>query len=158
MPTTGIFTALAVCQTILTATGNTAGPESPPTLFLSIGRRVFMSMRIPSSVLISESASAPAASTALAMSVMLVTFGESFTISGLSGSSFFTAAVTAAATLQSVPKAAPPCFTFGQLMFSSTISTAEGFISEASSAHSSIEAPAMFAIMRVSLVSRLGSS
>ena len=68
------------------------------------------------------------------------------------------AAVTAAATLQSVPKAAPPCLTFGQLMFSSTMSTADGSMSAASSAHSSTVAPAMFAITRISFVSRFGSS
>lgn len=53
-----------------------------------------MSIRIPRSVFIRETASAPFASTDFAMSTMLVTFGESFTIRGFSVTSL-TAFVTA---------------------------------------------------------------
>ena len=116
-----------------------------------------MSILMPSSVFISEIASAPFASTLFAMSVMLVTFGDSFTISGFVVASL-TALVTCPATVQSVPKAAPPAFTFGQEMFSSIRSTALPSSIAASSAHSSTVAPAMFAIMRVSLVTRFGIS
>ena len=44
------------------------------------GLRFSASMAIPSIVLINETESAPSASTALAISVMSVTLGESFTI------------------------------------------------------------------------------
>ena len=116
-----------------------------------------MSIRIPRSVFIRETASAPFASTDFAMSTMLVTFGVSFTIRGFSVTSF-TAFVTAPATLQSVPKAAPPCFTLGQDMLSSIMSTAVPLSFSASSAHSSIVEPAMLAIILVSFVTRFGSS
>ena len=82
IPIIGILTALETCQTILTATGNTAGPLIPPVLLRIIGRFVFMSILIPVSVLIIEIASAPFASADLAISAISVTFGLSFTISG----------------------------------------------------------------------------
>lgn len=82
IPITGILTAFATCHTILTATGNTAGPESPPTLLCRIGRLVLISILIPSRVFISETLSAPSASTAFAISVIFVTLGVSFTITG----------------------------------------------------------------------------
>ena len=82
-PTTGILTALATCQTILTATGLTAGPLSPPVPMLNLRQRFSMSMDVPISVFISDTLSAPSASTARANYVMSVTFGDSFTISVL---------------------------------------------------------------------------
>ena len=126
MPTTGMDTRLYTSRTIRTATGNTAGPDSPPVLLRKIGRRVRMSMRIPVRVLISDTASAPASSTAAAMSPMFVTFGVSFTISGLRQCAR-TALVTAAALSHEVPNPTPPCFTLGQEMFISTISTSVSF-------------------------------
>ena len=78
-----MLTAFATCQTIRTATGKMAGPERPPVLFLRTGRRVLMSIRIPRRVLISETASAPSASTAFAIATISVTLGLSLTISGL---------------------------------------------------------------------------
>jgi len=113
MPTTGIFTACATCQTILRATGLTAGPDNPPTILASFGRLVLVSMAMPRSVLISETASAPPASTALAMTVISVTLGESLTISGRSVTAR-TASVTFCAIFGSVPKATPPFLTLGQ--------------------------------------------
>lgn len=95
-PITGISTALHTCHTILTATGRTAGPDNPPVMVDNIGRRRSTSMAIPSRVLMSDTESAPSASTALAISVMDVTLGESFTIRVLSHA-FLTAAVTSAA-------------------------------------------------------------
>ena len=75
---------------------------------------------MPSKVLISETASAPADSTALAISVMLVTLGESFTTNG-----FFvalrTCEVISAAVLAQVQKEAWACFTLGHEMFNSII-------------------------------------
>ena len=82
MPTTGMFTALAACQHMRSATGRTAGPDMPPTTFLSTGRRVRMSTAMPVSVLMSEIASAPPSSAALATSAMSATLGESLTING----------------------------------------------------------------------------
>ena len=73
---------MATCHTILTATGNTAGPDIPPVIFLIIGLRVFISILIPVRVFISESASAPSASAAFAIEAISETFGESLTISG----------------------------------------------------------------------------
>ena len=62
------------------ATGFTQGPERPPVIVDNTGLRFSASMAIPSIVLINETESAPSASTALAISVMSVTLGESFTI------------------------------------------------------------------------------
>ena len=80
-PTTGIFTAFATCHTILRATGFTHAPLSPPVPMLSLGFLFSMSIDIPIRVLISDTASAPSSSTARAISVMLVTLGESLTMS-----------------------------------------------------------------------------
>ena len=82
-PTTGIFTACATCHTMRSATGFTAGPDSPPVAIESTGFRRSMSTAMPISVLMSETLSAPSASQARAMSAMFVTLGESFTMSVL---------------------------------------------------------------------------
>ena len=74
---------------------------------------------MPSRVLMSETLSAPSASTAQAIEAMSVTLGESFTII-VRGHARRQARVTAAAPSQVVPKAMPPCLTFGQEMFIST--------------------------------------
>ena len=47
-----------------------------------IAQQVLMSMAMPVRVLMSDTASAPAASTALAMTVISVTFGDSLTMTG----------------------------------------------------------------------------
>ena len=80
-PMTGIFTALATCHTIRKAMGFTAAPDIPPVTVESIGRLRSASIAIPSRVLMRETLSAPPFSAARAISVMSVTFGESFTIS-----------------------------------------------------------------------------
>ena len=102
MPRMGIFTAFAVSHTMRTATGSTAGPERPPVFIFRMGRRVFTSMRIPRMVLMRLMASAPASSTARAISVMSVTLGESFTITG-TVEFFFAISVTSAASSGRVP-------------------------------------------------------
>ena len=79
-PTTGIFTALATCHTIRRATGFTQGPLRPPVTVLKTGFLVLVSTAMPSSVFIRETESAPADSTASAISCILVTLGESLTI------------------------------------------------------------------------------
>ena len=58
------------------ATGLTQGPLKPPVRMLSSGWRFSISTAIPIRVLMSETESAPSASTARAMSAMLVTLGE----------------------------------------------------------------------------------
>ena len=117
-PMMGIFTALAVCHTMRSAMGFTHGPERPPVTVESMGRRCSASMAIPNRVLMRDTESAPSASAARAISVMSVTFGESFTMS-VRGYMFRTACTTSAALLGHVPNAIPPCFTLGQDMFSS---------------------------------------
>ena len=117
-PITGIFTALATCHTMRNAMGLTAAPLIPPVVVDNTGLRFSASIAIPSSVLISETLSAPAPSTARAISVMSVTFGESFTISVFLYA-LRTALTTSAAPRAVTPKAIPPCFTFGQEIFSS---------------------------------------
>ena len=102
MPRMGSLTAFATSHTIRTATGRTAGPDSPPVFIFRIGRRVFTSMRIPRRVLMRDSASAPASATARAISVMSVTLGESFTITGTEAC-FFASSVTSAASSGRVP-------------------------------------------------------
>ena len=87
-------------------------------------------MRIPRSVFIIEMLSAPSASTAFAISVMFVTFGVSFTISGLLVAAL-TAFVTDAAPSQVTPHVTPPALTFGQEMLSSIMST---FVTSSASA------------------------
>ena len=66
----------------------------------------------------SEIASAPAPSTARAITVISVTLGDSLTISG-SFVAARTARTTSSARRGSVPNATPPSLTFGQEMLSS---------------------------------------
>ena len=77
---TGIFTTLDTCQTIRKATGFTAGPDNPPVIVDKTGRLRSASIAIPNNVLINDILSAPLSSAARAISVISVTFGESFTI------------------------------------------------------------------------------
>ena len=122
MPMIGMRTACATCQTMRTATGLTQGPERPPVMLPSTGRNLLMSISMPSSVLMSDTASAPAASTALAIATMSVTFGESLRMTG-----FFVCALasrtTAEAASGSVPKTMPPSLTFGHETLSSMAAT-----------------------------------
>ena len=104
-----------------------------------------------------ETASAPAASTAFAISVISVTLGESLTTSGFLVACR-TAAVMRSAESQCTPNAAPPFFTFGQEIFSSIMWTSVWSSRSAIVTHSSMVEPAMLARITVSLVSRYGSS
>src|ERR1035437_2958307 len=65
------------------ATGLMAGPESPPKVVASFGRRVRTSMAIAVMVLITETASAPASADARAKATMSEVFGVSLTHKGL---------------------------------------------------------------------------
>ena len=59
------------------------GPDKPPVPMLKLLRRRSISTLIPIKVLMSDTESAPSASTARAISAMSVTLGESFTINVL---------------------------------------------------------------------------
>ena len=81
-------------------------------------------MRMPSSVLIMLSASAPCSMAARAGTVMSVTFGVSLMIIGLSVIGRSRSMSLASAT-GSVPTLMPPCVTFGQLTLISSMSASE---------------------------------
>jgi len=81
-----------------------------------------MSIFMPVIVFISESTSAPPASAALAISVMSVTLGLNFMITGCFAT-FFIAFVMCSILAAFCPKAIPPSLTFGQEMLISSIST-----------------------------------
>ena len=105
-----------------------------------------MSIAIPETVLISDKASAPWASAMRAKTVMSVTFGDSFTMSGFRLAAR-TSETTRSVCAGSVPKAIPPCFTFGQEILSSTAATsAMPFSRAASSAYSSAVLPLILII------------
>ena len=93
------------------------GPDNPP---VTVERRVFVIWhQLPSPKRIDErNGTTPSASTALAISVISVTLGDSFTMSVL-GYTLRTAFVTRAAETADVPKAIPPSFTFGHEILSS---------------------------------------
>ena len=105
-----------------TATGLMAGPDMPPVLLASTKLRLWMSIFMPVRVLIRDSASAPPASAARAISVMSVTLGVSFMMTGCFATRF-TASVTFCTIAGSWPKAFPPSWTFGQEILISSIST-----------------------------------
>ena len=80
------------------------------------------------------------------MSVMLVTFGESLTITGFLTASR-TARVTAYAAFGSVPKLMPPPCTLGQEMLTSSQPTCSQASSlRQTSTYSSVEKPLTFAM------------
>jgi hypothetical protein len=123
---TGIFTALATCHTILNAIGLTQAPDKPPVTVDNLGLLFSASIAIPRSVLINDTESAPDASAANAKSAMLVTLGESFTIRCLSYT-FLTALTTCSMPVVVTPNAMPPCFTLGH----ETLSSIAGIFSKA---------------------------
>ena len=100
------------------AIGLMAGPDSPAVTLEMRGLRVSASIAMATKVLTSEMASAPASSAARATSGMLVTLGESFTMSGRVAI-FFTALTTSNSILGSLPKLIPPHLVLGQETFSS---------------------------------------
>ena len=153
-----MLTAPAVCHTMRSATGFTAGPEKPPTFLASTAFLFFRSMRIPRSVLMRETASAPPASTALAISTISVTFGVSLIITGFFDI-FFTSSVTRAAMAGSVPKAMPPPLTLGQeILISNMEISGQSLSIRTASQYSSILCPAIFVMIFVSNRERNGSS
>src|SRR5574341_1332295 len=117
-PTMGMGTALETSHTMRTAIGRIAGPDSPPVHEASFGRRVSTSMAMPTTVLISDTAVAPPAWAALAVSAMSVTFGDSFTMVG-KWVDPRTARVTSNTAAGDWPKLIPPCLTLGHDTFTS---------------------------------------
>ena len=125
--------AARVCQMARTATGRTAGPDSPPVTPASCGRSRSVSMTMPSRVLIMVSPSAPAFTHAWATSTMSVTSGVSLAKIGMSrGSCSRTSATTLAEASGSQANTRPRLATLGQEMLTSTPTTA----SKASAARS----------------------
>src|SRR3954454_19772821 len=83
MPIAGIATREQTALSCARAIARTAGPDTPPLPAPSHGSPLRGSNAMPFSVLIRETASAPASSAALATAAGSVAFGVSFTISGL---------------------------------------------------------------------------
>ena len=120
--TSGI--AACTCHTQRTATGRIAGPDSPPVTPARAGRRVSVSMTMPSSVLIMLSPSAPASTTARAISTMSVTSGDSLASTGMRGSvARRTADTTAEAGSAWQAKTWPRSSTLGHEMLTSIAET-----------------------------------
>ena len=82
-----------------------------------------MSIAIPVSVLMRDTAFAPPFSAALAFNEILSTLGESLTMSGVVFRRFVAYLVTSSTVLGWIPNAIPPLLTLGQEMLSSIIST-----------------------------------
>jgi len=118
LPITGILTALHVSQTMRKAMGLMAGPDSPAVTLEIRGLRVSASIAMATNVFTSEMASAPASSATRAICGMLVTLGDSFTITGRVAI-FFTALTTSDSMRGSVPNAIPPHAVFGHDTLSS---------------------------------------
>ncbi len=118
IPTTGMRTARAASHVMRTAIGLIAGPLRPPVTLAMRGRRVSTSIASDRNVFTSDTASAPAASATCAICAMLVTLGDSFTISGRA-LSCRQRVTSSSSECGSVPKTMPPCLVFGQLAFSS---------------------------------------
>ncbi len=123
------------------AIGLIAGPESPPVIFASFGRRFSISITMPVIVFINDIESAPASSTLRAISVISVTLGVSFTMTGLP-----VLPLTAFTTLKPasglVPNATPPAFTLGhEILTSIPAISSISSMRDASSAYSRISFP-----------------
>ena len=129
----------------------------PPVLFARTNFLRLMSIFIPVMVLIKDRASAPPASAARAISVMSVTFGLSFMITGCFAY-FFISFVIASTAFGSCPKAIPPSFTFGQEILISSMSTGSSASRFTTSTYSSVECPHTFTIILVSYFFRNGIS
>ena len=98
---------------------------------------------MPTKVLIAQSASAPADSTARAMTPISPTIGVSFTQTG-SFVRLRTASVTAAAARGSLPKNMPPCSTFGhEMLISKPATPGTPSRREVTSAYSEADSPLM---------------
>lgn len=106
---------------------------------------------------INDTPSAPTSSTAFAISAIFVTFGVSFTISGLS-KTLLTWLVTSFTPSYVFPNAKQPAFTFGHDKFNSTPSISKVFRILHNSTYSSILLPQAFTIIAVSNFLKKGKS
>jgi hypothetical protein len=152
--------ASRTCHTQRTATGRTAGPDSPPDSPASAGRKVTGSMAMPGRVLIMDSPSAPADTQAFATAAMSVTSGDSFAKTGMSYLALpRTAATTWPAAAASRAKGRPAADASGQPRFTSiAVTPAASESREASSPYSRAVWPAMFTKVRAPRDSSHGRS
>ena len=152
---TGTEIAWETRQVASTPTGRIAGPLTPPVPNPSAGRRRSTSTTRPGTVFTTVTPSAPASTAMRAASAMFDSVGESFTNSGRRVSAR-APATTARSDAGSEPNSVPPCFTLGQLTFSSKPSTPRGFVAAANSspattrANSSVANPTTLYTFRVS--------
>ena len=118
----GTPTTDAMSNTQRSAMGLRAGPEIPPVSLASTGAPDSASISMPGMVLMAVIASAPASTTARAISPISCTLGDSFTRQG-SDVTFLTVAVTSAAADGEAANISP-CSAprFGQDTFSSIMS------------------------------------
>lgn len=137
--------------------GLIAGPDKPPVMFPRMGRRVSVSIAMPSRVLMRAMPSAPPSSTALAMAAMSVTFGVSLTMMGNCDTAL-TARVTLWAARSEQPKSMPPSFMLGDEMLSSRASMPSRSLNRAAmSANSRSDVPAMLTMRPVLSAARGGT-
>ena len=118
-PTMGSAQAARQVCTAASATGLSAGPESPPVTPPSSGFSVQWSIASPRSVFVSTSASAPPRSAARAIAARSATLGESLTHSG-SRVAARQRRTTASVSAGSLPIEMQPLLTFGQETLSSS--------------------------------------
>src|SRR5690554_944064 len=136
------------------AMGLIAGPDNPPVLLAKMGRFFLISIRIPVMVLIIVMPSAPPASTALAISVISLTLGDSLTYTGTLDTAL-TFSVKRLAISGFTPNATPPSLTLGQEIFNSialTLGAVQTLLATAT--YSSSVAPAIFAMIGTSNCAR----
>ena len=115
---TGVTMPITKCNYLVRRVEDLADTVREAFAIARSGRPGPVLIDIPKNVFTSDTASAPSASTARAMSAMSVTFGDNFTISVLSKAPR-AALTTCAAPEHDVPKAIPPCLTLGHEMLSS---------------------------------------
>ena len=157
MPMTGMRTARAACHAMRTAIGRMAGPESPPVPKARRGTRRSTSIARPSSVLMQESASAPASSHTRANTLTSVTLGESLGMTGRRVA-LRTAETTSWVMRGSPPNAMPPFLTLGQEMLTSRAATPGTSAIRATSAYSSTVSPQTLTMSAVSYRASRGST
>src|SRR5207244_11303504 len=121
-PMTGMLTARAHWNTMRTITGRMAGPDRPPITLPSLGLRVSVSIDMPSSVLATTSASAPASSAARAISAMSATLGVSLAQIGTRAERLISQ-IARCVSFADMAKARPSASMFGQEMLASIAAT-----------------------------------
>src|ERR1700733_12714905 len=100
------------------AMGLIAGPDKPPVMLVSLGRRVSTSIDMPRKVFVKLNASAPASAASFAMVAIDVTLGDSFTINGTVDAALACLTRYSSETA-SEPNTMPPACTLGHETLSS---------------------------------------